>query len=61
MVFGLLGFLNELLHKAYHEMANTQSETAFFRKIEQIKQDVNWVRRVMAMMRVILVDTPNLK
>ena len=33
----------------------------FFRKIEQIKQDVNWVRRVMAMMRVILVDTPNLK
>lgn len=61
MVFGLLGFLNELLNKVYHEMANTQSETAFFRKIEQIKQDVNWVRRVMAMMRVILVDTPNLK
>mgnify|MGYP006100978091 CR=1 FL=1 len=33
----------------------------FFRKIGQIKQDVNWVYRVMTMMRVILVDTLNLK
>jgi hypothetical protein len=29
-LFGLLGFLNQLLYEAYHEMANTQRETAFF-------------------------------
>ncbi len=33
----------------------------FSRKTGQIKQGVNWEHRVMAMMRVILVDTPNLK
>jgi hypothetical protein len=48
-LFGLLGFLNQLLYKAYHEMANTQRENCLFpRKTGQVKQGAIWVRRVMA-------------
>jgi hypothetical protein len=46
---GLLYFLCELLYKSIPRIGkHAIGNYLFFRKIEQIKQGVNWVRRVMA-------------